>query len=74
MLLLVPSMVLGLLACVWVLTRSRWSWWVRIPGCVVVYPVAAYVGTVVFLGLGIVIAWVVVGIKWVIAIWPPWSS
>jgi len=65
-LLFVPPILFGLLACGWVLTRSQWSWWVRVPGCIVIYPVAALVGMVALLGLGIGMAWVVIGIQWVI--------
>ena len=70
MLLFVPPIVIGLLACAWVLTRSRWSWWVRIPGCVVMYPVAALVGMIVLLSLGIGIGYAVLGTQWLVDRWP----
>ncbi len=52
-LLVVPGMVIGLVACAWVLSRTQWSWWVRLPGCIVVYRLASLARTVAFLGLGI---------------------
>lgn len=67
MLLFVPPILIGLLACGWVLTRRRWPWWVRVPGCIVIYPIAAYLGLIALLGFGIGLAWVVVGTQWVIS-------
>ena len=58
---LVPAWIAAGVAIVWILTRRSWPWWVRIPGCVVLAPVAAFVGWIVFavvlIGVMMVVAW-----------------
>jgi hypothetical protein len=70
MLLLVLMMLCGLAGSAWVLSRTRLSWWVRVPGCIVAYPIAAFIGIVTILGVGIGTGYAILGAQWIVANWP----
>jgi hypothetical protein len=46
--LLVPAWIVAVVAAVWILSRRSWPWRLRIPGCVILVPIAAWVGWLLF--------------------------
>jgi hypothetical protein len=46
--LLVPAWIAAIVAAIWILSRRSWPLWLRIPGCVVLVPLVAWAGWLLF--------------------------